>query len=165
MAVELLEVLPENHAQRSEIIKQLELHARGVAEVQSGAGLWHQMLDRDDSYLETSCTAMFSFAMARAVNRGWLNASSYGPVAVIGWNSLAGRISADGKVDGTCIGTSYADDAMYYYHRPATDDIHGYGPVILAGAEMIRLVKNDRYTITTGVNAPLISCLASGSWT
>ena len=53
-------------------------------------------------------------------------------------------------VDQTCVGTSYADDAIYYYHRPAIDDIHGYGPVLLAGAEMIRLMKNDHFKITGG---------------
>jgi unsaturated rhamnogalacturonyl hydrolase len=154
--VELLEVLPENHPGRADVIKQLQLHARGIAELQSGSGLWHQLLDKEDSYLETSCTAMFTYAMARAVNRGWLAASSYGPVAVAGWNGLSTRITADGKVEKTCIGTSYADDAVYYYHRPATDDIHGYGPVLLAGAEMIRLVQNDRFRITSSTGGPVM---------
>lgn len=154
--VELLEVLPEDHPGRNEVIKQLQLHARGVAELQSGSGLWHQLLDREDSYLETSCTAMFSFAMARGVNRGWLNATSYAPVAVAGWNGVTTRITEDGKVEMTCIGTSYADDAIYYYHRPATDDIHGYGPVLLAGAEMIRLVQNDQLKFSAPNAGPVM---------
>jgi rhamnogalacturonyl hydrolase YesR len=154
--VELLEVLPENHPGRADVIKQLRLHAHGIAELQSDDGTWHQLLDRNDSYTETSCTAMFTFALARAVNRGWLPASMYGPVAVAGWNGLKTRITDDGRVLQTCIGTSYANDAVYYYHRPATDDIHGYGPVLLAGAEMIRLMQNDRYRITTGIGAPIM---------
>jgi rhamnogalacturonyl hydrolase YesR len=99
---------------------------------------------------------MFCYAMARGVNRGWLNATSYASVAAAGWNGVMTRISEDGKVDGTCIGTSYADDAVYYYHRPATDDIHGYGPVILAGAEMIRLMKNENLTVTHGRGGPVM---------
>jgi rhamnogalacturonyl hydrolase YesR len=154
--VELLEVLPEDHPGRSDVIKQLRLHARGVAEVQSANGMWHQLLDREDSYLESSATAMFTYALARAVNRGWISAASYGPVAVAGWNGLSQHISSDGRVDQTCIGTSYADDAVYYYHRPATDDIHGYGPVLLAGAEMIRLMQNDHFRITAGPGAPIM---------
>ena len=39
-------------------------------------------------------------------------------------------------------GTGYADDYIYYYHRPAMDDVHGYGPVLLAGSEIVRLLKN-----------------------
>ena len=69
---------------------------------------------------------------------------------------LTTRMTDDGKVQQTCIGTSYADDAVYYYHRPATDDIHGYGPVLLAGAEMIRLMKNDRFQISSNPSAPVM---------
>ena len=56
---------------------------RGVASRQSGKGLWHQLLDRPDSYLETSCTAMFSYSMAKGVNRGWLDASTMRPTTVM----------------------------------------------------------------------------------
>jgi rhamnogalacturonyl hydrolase YesR len=57
--VELLDLLPADHPDRDAIVKILKAHAKGVATQQSGRGLWHQMLDRPDSYLETSCTAMF----------------------------------------------------------------------------------------------------------
>ena len=90
------------------------------------------------------------------MNRGWLNAAAYGPVAVAGWNALATHVSADGRLDGICIGTSYADDYVYYYHRPATDDVHGYGPVLLAGSEMIRLIQNDRFKIDATRNGPIM---------
>jgi rhamnogalacturonyl hydrolase YesR len=141
--VELLSVLPDDHPSRADLIKLLRANAQGIASTQSGDGLWHQMLDRPDSYLETSCSAMFSFALARAVNRGWLDAQTYGPVAVAGWNGVCSRVDADGRIGGTCIGTSYAADYVYYYSRPAADDIHGYGPTLLAGAEMLQMLKNE----------------------
>jgi rhamnogalacturonyl hydrolase YesR len=145
--VELLSVLPVDHPKRAEIIKLLKAHAQGIASQQSGSGLWHQMLDRPDSPLETSASAMFTFAIARAVNQGWLDAGTYGPVAVSGWNAVKGKISSDGKVTGTCVGTSYADDYPYYYNRSFTDDVHGYGPVLFAGSEMIRLLNNPHLQI------------------
>ena len=147
--VELLDVLPADHPRRAEIIKLLKAHAQGIASVQSGQGLWHQLLDRPDSQLETSASAMFTFAIARAVNRGWLDAGTYGPVAIAGWNGLAGRIDADGNVTGTCVGTSYASDYPYYYNRTFTDDVHGYGPVLLAGAEMIKLLSNPSLQLSS----------------
>ncbi len=153
--VELLSVLPENHPGRADVLKLLRAQAEGIANVQSGSGLWHQLLNRDDSYLESSCSAMFTFALARAVNRGWLDAPSYGPVAVAGWNGLSTRITPEGHVDGTCVGTSYADDAIYYYHRPARDDVHGYGPALLAGAEMIRLLENKELHIFGRPGSPV----------
>jgi unsaturated rhamnogalacturonyl hydrolase len=147
---QLLEVLPADHPQRAAVLKMFRAEAQGVATVQSGSGLWHQMLDRPDSYLESSCTAMFTFALARGVNRGWLEAPAYGPVAIAGWNGLNSRISDDGHITGTCIGTGYADDYVYYYSRPSTDDLHGYGATLLAGSEMIRLLKNDKFKIEIG---------------
>jgi rhamnogalacturonyl hydrolase YesR len=154
--VELLDLLPEDHADRAELIKILQAHAKGAASAQGGKGLWHQVLDRIDSYEETSCTAMFSYSMAKGVNRGWLNPDQYAPVAIAGWNGLATQIGEDGEVNNVCIGTNYADDMVYYYHRPAQDDIHGYGPVLLAGAEMIRLLKNDKLDIKYGPTNPVM---------
>jgi rhamnogalacturonyl hydrolase YesR len=154
--VELLDLLPEDHSDRPELIKILRAHAKGVASQQAGNGMWHQMLDRPDSYIETSCTAMFAYSMAKAANRGWLDASQYAPVAIAAWNGLTTHISPDGKLDGVCIGTNYADDFVYYYNRPATDDVHGYGPVLLAGSEIVKLLKNDRLKITGTRTGPVM---------
>ncbi len=154
--VELLDLLPADHSDRAEIIKILNQQAKGVASVQSGKGLWHQMLDRPDSYLETSCTAMFAYSMAKGVNRGWLSPELYGPVAIAGWNGVLTRIDEQGRVDGTCIGTNYANDFIYYYNRPAMDDHHGYGPVMLCGAEMLRMLKNDKLAISGSPTRPVL---------
>ncbi|HWB54964.1 MAG TPA: glycoside hydrolase family 88 protein, partial [Tepidisphaeraceae bacterium] len=148
--VTLLDNLPANHPARAELIHILKEQAKGLASCQSGTGLWHQMLDRPDSYLETSCTAMFTYMFANAVNHGWLDAGTYGPVAIAGWNGLKTRITSNGQVDGTCVGTGYAADYIYYYHRPAMIDPHGYGPVLLAGSEIIRLLENPKIHITGG---------------
>lgn len=152
---ELLSVLPENHPGRAAVLKLFREQAEGLANSQSGSGLWHQLLNRTDSYLETSCSAMFTFGLARGVNRGWLDAASYGPVAISGWDGLTTRISQTGHVTGTCVGTSYADDAVYYYHRPSRDDVHGYGATLLAGAEIMRLLENKDLRIFGGGGGPI----------
>ncbi len=153
---ELLSVLPEDHPQREAILKIFRAHAQGLAGLQSGTGLWHQMLDRPDTFLETSCTAMYTYAIARGVNRGWLSAEAYAPVAIAGWNGITTKITPDGHLSDVCPGTSYAADYIYYYHRPAVDDIHGYGPVLLAGSEVIQLLKNEKYRIESGPNQPIM---------
>ena len=79
----------------------------------------------------------------------------YGPVAEAAWNGIATQVTADGKVEGVCVGTSYADDYIYYYYRPRQDDIHGYGPVLLAGSEMIRMLNNPDIRINTGRGGPV----------
>ena len=51
---EVLDVLPQDHPQRPEIMKLLKAHAAGLARLQHHDGFWHQLLDRDDTYLEAS---------------------------------------------------------------------------------------------------------------
>src|SRR5258708_11438932 len=141
---DLLDVLPKDHPGYEKVLAQLRRTLRAIPQYQSGQGLWHQLLDRPDSYLETSATAMFVYGYAHAINEGWISPTTYGSIAQAGWIGVSTRITSDGKVEGTCVGTTFASDPIYYYNRPArTDALHGYGPVLLAGAEMIKLLKNS----------------------
>jgi rhamnogalacturonyl hydrolase YesR len=137
---ELLSVLPEDHPGRAAVLAQYRAHAAGLAATQSGSGLWHQLLDRNDSYLETSASAMFTYAIARGINRGWLDPLAYGPMVSLGWNAVAKQVDAQGQVENTCVGTGMGFDPSFYYYRPVSvQAAHGYGPVLLAGAEVLRL--------------------------
>ncbi|HOB31557.1 MAG TPA: glycoside hydrolase family 88 protein, partial [Verrucomicrobiota bacterium] len=96
--------------------------------------------------------AMFVFCIARAINRGWISPVSYGSVAQAGWIGVAQKVNRRGQVEGTCVGTTLAGDNVYYYHRPTSPyATHGYGPVLLAGAEMIRLLENPKIDIRHSV--------------
>ncbi len=146
--VELLEVLPENHPLRPQILDLLRRHAKGLASYQSGTGFWHQLLDREDSYLETSATAIYTFAFARAINRGWIDAKAYAPLTLLAWNAVSTKVNDKGQVEGTCVGTGMAFDPAFYYFRPVSAfAAHGYGPVLLAGAEVLSLLKNKKFEI------------------
>ena len=147
---QLLDVLPEDYKGRDQVLKILRTHIKALAPLQSERGLWHQLLDKPDSYLETSCTAMFVYSMAHAINQGWISAASFGPVAQSGWNGITTRIGEDGSVNGVCVGTNYGSEADFYYARPAKDDVHGYGPVLLAGSEMIKLANNPSISVKYG---------------
>ena len=130
------------------MLELLRAHVRGLAARQSGSGFWHQLLDRNDSYLETSATAMYAYCIARAINRGWIDPVAHGPAALLAWNAVATKVNEQGQVEGTCVGTGMGFDPAFYYHRPASDfAAHGYGPVLLAGAEMITLIKSHRFEI------------------
>jgi unsaturated rhamnogalacturonyl hydrolase len=145
---DLLDVLPESHPSREPILELLRAHIRGLAAVQSGSGFWHQLLDKNDSYLETSATAIFTYCIAHAINKGWIDPSAHGPMALLGWNAVSTKVNAQGQVEGTCVGTGMGFDPAFYYHRPTNVfAAHGYGPVLLAGAETIKLTKNFRIEI------------------
>ncbi len=146
--VELLEVLPENHPGRPQVLELLRKHIRGLANYQSSKGFWHQLIDRNDSYLETSATAIYTYSIARAINRGYVDGKVYGPMVCLAWNAVASKVNEKGQVEGTCVGTGMGFDPAFYYYRPINVyAAHGYGPVLLAGAEMIALVKNHKIEI------------------
>lgn len=151
---ELLGILPEDYKGRAEVLHLYRSMIRSLAGLQDGSGFWHNMLDKTNTYLETSCTAMFTFAVAKGINEGWIN-HVYGPVALTGWNAINTRVLENGAVDGTCEGTTFAHDNTYYYHRgKSIYATHGYGPVLYAGAEMIRLLQNDKIEVQTArINA------------
>ncbi|MCF0199517.1 MAG: glycoside hydrolase family 88 protein, partial [Bacteroidaceae bacterium] len=139
--VELLDMLPEGHHDRPFVLEQLRRHIAGLVQYQSNEGFWHQLLDRNDSYLETSATAIYTYCIAHAVCEGWVEGITYGPVAQLGWHALSTQITAGGKVAGTCVGTGMAFDPAFYYYRPVSAAAaHGYGPALWAAAEMLRLL-------------------------
>lgn len=139
--VELLDMLPEDHIDRPFILNQLREHVAGLCALQSSEGFWHQLLDRNDSYLETSATAIYCYAIAHAIRKGWIEGITYGGVAQLAWHAISTKVTAEGKVEGTCVGTGMAFDPAFYYYRPVSAAAaHGYGPVIWAAAEMINLL-------------------------
>jgi rhamnogalacturonyl hydrolase YesR len=145
---ELLDVLPAGHPGRTAVLDQFKAHVKGLAAYQTGKGFWHQLMDRSDSYLETSATAIFSYCIAHAVNKGWIDAKAYGPMSVLAWNAVSTKVNDSGQVEGTCVGTGMAFDPAFYYYRPINVfAAHGYGPVLLAGAEMINLLKKHKFVI------------------
>lgn len=147
-AVELLDVLPDDHPGRPAILELLRAHAKGLAAQQSGSGFWHQLLDRNDSYLETSATAIYVYCFAHAINKGWLDPLAYAPATLLGWNAMATKVTAQGQVEGVCVGTGMGFDPAFYYHRPINPyAAHGYGPALLASAEVINLIKQHSFEI------------------
>lgn len=141
---EVLDVLPDDHPQRPAILSLLRKHAAGLARRQHHTGLWHQLLDRSDTYLETSATAIYTYCLAHAVNQGWLDAKAFGPVALLGWQAVASQVNAKGQVENVCVGTGMGFDAAFYAYRPVhVMAAHGYGPTLWAGAEIINLLKRQ----------------------
>jgi len=146
--VELLETLPKNHPGYPKVLAQLQAHIAGLQKYQDGTGFWHQLIDRNDTYLETSATAIYAYSIARAINRGYVDKMTYAPTVLLAWNAVASKVNDKGQVEGTCVGTGMGFDPAFYYYRPINlFAAHGYGPVLLAGAEVITLLDNSQFEI------------------
>lgn len=138
---DVLDALPQNHPGRTEVLDLYRRHVKGLCALQSGEGFWHQLLDRSDSYLESSATAIYAYCIAHGVCEGWLNPLEYGPAALLAWDAVSTVIDEKGMVHGTCVGTGMAFDPTFYYYRPVSPyAAHAYGPTIFAGAEVLRLL-------------------------
>jgi len=141
--VEILDAIPEGYPGRDKVLALLQAHIRGLCNLQSGEGLWHQLLDRNDSYLETSASAIYVYSLAKAINEGWIDMLAYGSQTILGWHGVTTRVNELGEIEGTCVGTGMGFDPAFYYYRPVNKAAgHGYGPLIYAGAEVYRLLKS-----------------------
>ena len=69
--------MPKTHPQYKAILKIYKTHLEALASYQDPSGMWHQVLDRPETWEETSCTAMFALGMARGARMGWLK-KAYG---------------------------------------------------------------------------------------
>ena len=50
-------------------------------------------------------TALIIDTAEQLLNKGWIDAMAYGPVAQLGWHAVTTQINVEGQVDGTCVGT------------------------------------------------------------
>lgn len=133
---DLLSVMPENHPLRGEVLELFRKQCSGVARYQGKNGLWHQLLDKEDSYEEITGTAMFVFGIAKGVKNGWLH-KDFIYVAEQGLKGMMTKISDQGDVTAICVGTGIMPSLSYYYNRPTQEnDPMGEGPVLRALIEM-----------------------------
>lgn len=136
----ILSELPEKHPLYKKLLKHYRDHVEGLVAWQDKSGLWHNVLDVPESYLETSGTAIFTLCIARGIRKGWLNGKKYTPVVEKGWAGIETMIDEQYQVHGITVGTNGTTDLTYYLERPtALNDCHGLFPVIIAAIEVDKL--------------------------
>lgn len=101
---EALSCLPADFAGRAELEAKHRAHVMALVAHQHPSGAWYQVIDRPDSYLELTATAMIGYAITRGVARGWLPAT-LAPAAARAWSAVAERIDGQGMVRDACMGT------------------------------------------------------------
>ena len=98
---------------------------------QSEDGMWRQLIDKEESFKETSSTGMFGFALTVGVKKGFLPDEPYHSAYIKAWNALTNYIDKDGKIREVCVGTGQSTDINFYLTRPRTiGDLHGQAPVL-----------------------------------
>ena len=144
--LEVLNALPQDHPRRLPLAEMLRRQMEAVLRLQDASGLWHTVLDRSDSYLETSCAAMFALAIVVGVHGGpdgcgllqgtWLPAEMLAS-ARRAWEGVRAQVTPEGRVTGVSAGTPPGDFETYQ-RVPLGSQTFGTGFVLLAGIETDR---------------------------
>jgi rhamnogalacturonyl hydrolase YesR len=125
MLPEALSLMNAAHPGRPKVESILRGLVEGLARVQDPkTGLWCQVVDkgsRPDNWHDTSGSAMFVYAIQRAVELGLVDAARFRPVAEKGYAGVKtkARTGSDGLVDvhdacdGVCVQNSYEDYINY----------------------------------------------------
>jgi rhamnogalacturonyl hydrolase YesR len=136
---ELLLSLPKNHTLRPRIVEGYNKMMESLLKYQGDDGLWRQLLDHSESWVETSGTGMFTFAMVTGVKKGWLSKKIYGPAARKAWLGLVKYVDKDANVTDVCEGTNKGFSVKYYMDRQRkTGDLHGQAAVLWSAMALLR---------------------------
>lgn len=117
--VDVLEVMPKEHADYKELTRIVGQVAAGLAKYQDKSGSWYQLLQYDDSkradgvgdtvagkvynkcdqanYLESSASSMFTYAYLKGIRIGVLDANLYNPVAERAYKGLLKNFIREGN--------------------------------------------------------------------
>jgi unsaturated rhamnogalacturonyl hydrolase len=149
--VDVLDYLPLNHPDRAKILIILKRLSKSLLKYQDKkTGMWYQVTNfskRKGNYLESTGTAMFSYAFAKGVNNGYLPAKykKYAVKAFDGLvkNSMIQNSDSTYSITRACSvaglgGNPYRDGSYeYYIGEPVrNDDPKVLGPFIMAALEL-----------------------------
>ncbi len=136
---ELLRSVPADNPDRPRIMQGYQLMMASLLRHQDAGGMWHQLVDEPDSWVETSCTGMFTFAFITGVKEGWLDEKTYGPAARNGWLALITYLDELANLREVCTGTGAKNERQHYLDRPRiTGDFHGQAPLLWCASALLR---------------------------
>ncbi|WP_438290701.1 glycoside hydrolase family 88/105 protein [Streptomyces sp. HUAS TT7] len=141
--VNVLDAIPANHPRRAQLATYLRNLASGLEHYQdSKTGRWFQVVDKgakSDNWTETSCSSMFTYALDRSVQQGYID-PHFEAVAQRGYQGVLAKISLgpDGRTDLTdiSIGTNVGDYSYYVGRTRATNDFHGLGAFLIMNEQL-----------------------------
>ena len=139
---DLLTFIPKDHPKREKVLHDYRTFIEGILLRQNENGLWNQILDRPDTYDETSCSGMFTYCILKGIKEGWLDASFF-KAGKKGWHGLLTKVNDQFEITGVCPPSDISNDPQYYLKgkAPKTHDQHGIGPFLLAGATYLEVNK------------------------
>ncbi|MBP3952865.1 glycoside hydrolase family 88/105 protein [Bacillus suaedae] len=147
--VDIISMLSDTHSKKAELTSVLQQLVENIVRYQDDeTGLWYQVIDKgyeEDNWLESSCSCLFIYTIAKAVNEGYID-KRYLEHANKGYQGVikhAIKLDEDGHVNltGICIGTSIGIYDYYVNRETSENDLHGVGAFILASVQLQKCNK------------------------
>lgn len=136
---ELLRSVPKSNPNYERIMKGYKDMMASLLKYQTEEGMWRQLIDKPESWPETSATGMFTFAFITGVKNGWLDKEVYGKAARKAWLKLITYINENNDITEVCEGTNKKDDLQYYLDRKRNiGDLHGQAPLLWCATALLR---------------------------
>ena len=139
--MDVLDYLPENHPRRQEFISAgLDIINALVRFQDEESGLWFQIVDKGekkDNWLETSCSSLYTYAIAKAIKKGFLH-KSYSKYIKRAYEGIIKSLDFEGEnliISNICVGTGIGDYDFYIQRPTVKNDLHGMGAFILMCTE------------------------------
>ncbi len=142
----VLDTIPATHPQRGALIDIIRNMVRGFETHQDPAtGRWFQVVDKGsmaDNWTETSCSAMYTYTIDRAIEKGYVPASQYQDDADEGFQGVLRkmRLGTDNLtyMDTICEGTNVGPYSYYIARAQRTNDFHGLGAFVIMFEQLRR---------------------------
>ncbi len=137
---EIASMLPDGYIHKNDFVKTSQDILKNVIKYQTENGLWYQILDKGDNpsnWHETSCSALFTYALAKAISSGILD-TSYEMNMRKGYEGVISKTkTTDGlEIDGICIGTGVGPERFYFDRPTVSTDLHGMGAFLMMCSEI-----------------------------
>ena len=138
---DILDYLPEDHPRRGAFISAgLDIINALIRFQDEETGLWHQVVDKgghEGNWLETSCSCLYTYAIAKAIKKGFLHKSCARYIHKA-YEGILKTLTFEGDnliVSRICIGTDVGDYRFYINRPTVANDLHGMGAFLLMCTE------------------------------
>lgn len=148
--VDVLDYFPKDHPKRQALLDILMREMTAVEKVQDKSGAWWLILDKPNesgNYLEASSSAMFVYALAKGVRKGYLP-ERFLKTAEKGWSGIqkefitsanGGKMTLEKTIGGAGLGGNpyrMGDYNYYIGEKIVQNDPKGVGAYLKAAVEM-----------------------------
>ena len=119
------------------MIQTLNAQVEALEKYQDESGLWHTLIDDENSYLEVSATAGFAYGILKGIRIGILD-EKYREMAMKAVQGVIDNIAPDGTALNVSYGTGMGDDLQHYRDIPICPMTYGQAMVIMMLVELLK---------------------------